>query len=305
MPLLLPQLTRRDFLKRTLCAGAGLAWLPRLMAAAADMPCDPNLFALFSDTHIAADLSEQHLGVNMSRNLAACARSLADWPARPAAIIVNGDLAYLSGKAGDYLTFGALMDPLRALAPVHLLLGNHDQRDHFWAAFPDASAEQRATLHRQTGILASEYANWFLLDTLEETDKAPGQLGRPQLDWLARKLDQAPDKPAIIVLHHNPQFDSVIPTGLRDTRALMEVIVPRRQVKLAIFGHTHDWHWSQHASGIHLLNLPPTAYVFVPGRPSGWVLASLSGKGARFELRGLDHAHPEHGQVHDLKWREA
>jgi len=154
-------------------------------------------------------------------------------------------------------------------------------------------------------MVASEHANWFLLDTLEETDKAPGKLGQQQLDWLARELDQRPDKPAIIVLHHNPQFNKVITTGLSDTQALMEVIAPRRQVKLTIFGHTHDWHLSQHASGIHLLNLPPTSYVFTPGRPSGWVRASLAGDGAIFELRALDHAHPEHGQIHDLKWRAA
>ncbi len=305
MPLLLSQLPRREFLKKTLCTGAGLALAPQLLSATADKPCDRNLFVFFSDTHIAADPAEQHLGVNMSRNLAACTRELADWPVRPGAIIVNGDLAFLTGQTGEHTTFGALMDPLRVLGPVHLLLGNHDQRDHFWAAFPDDVAEQSASLHRQAGKMASQYANWFLLDTLEDTDKSPGKLGQPQLDWLARELDHHPDKPAIIVLHHNPQFNTVVTTGLSDTRALMKVIAPRRQVKLTVFGHTHDWHLSQHASGIHLLNLPPTSYVFIAGRPSGWVRSSLARDGAKFELRGLDHAHPEHRQVHELKWRAA
>jgi Icc protein len=305
MPLFLPQLTRREFLKRAVCAGAGMALAPRLLAASLEKPSDSNTFAFFSDPHIAADPAEQHLGVNMSRNLAACTSALAEWPVRPAGIFVNGDLAYLRGEPRDYAGFATLIEPLRAIAPVHLTLGNHDQRDHFWAAFPAEAADESGVFHRQTGIIVSDHANWFLLDTLAATDHAPGKLGQAQLDWLAKELDARPDKPAIIVLHHNPQFIPVITTGLSDTRALMAVIAPRRQVKLTIFGHTHDWHLARDQSGIHLLNLPPTAYVFIAGRPSGWVQATLAGDGAKFELRALDQKHPEHGQVHDFKWRDA
>jgi predicted phosphodiesterase len=81
------------------------------------------------------------------------------------------------------------------------------------------------------------------------------------------------------------------------------VLAPRHHVKLAVFGHTHDWRVSQHESGIHLVNLPPTAYVFKTGRPSGWVRATLTADGAEFELRSLDPKHPEHAQVHGMKWR--
>jgi len=305
MPLFLPQLTRRDFLKRAALASAGLALAPSVWSAGLDKPFDPNTFAFFSDAHIAADPAEQHAGVNMSQNLAACTRALADWPVRPATIIVNGDLAYLAGKPEDYATFANLIEPLRAMAPIHLSLGNHDQRDHFWAAFPNDSAEQRSALQRQAGIVAGENANWFLLDSLERTDKASGELGQAQLEWLATQLDARANKPAIIVVHHNPEFIPIIKTGLSDTKKLMEVIAPRRQVKLTVFGHTHDWRVSQHESGIHLVNLPPTAYVFIAGRPSGWVRATLSGDGAEFELRALDRKHAEHGQIHALKWRDA
>jgi len=218
---------------------------------------------------------------------------------------VNGDLAYFTGKPEDYATFGTSIEPLRAIAPIHLSLGNHDERDHFWAAFPADAAEQRNTLHRQAAIISSNYANFFLLDSLDVTAKATGKLGQPQLDWLAKELDVRPNKPAIIVVHHNPEFDPVIKGGLSDTRALLAVIAPRRQVKLTIFGHTHDWHLSRHESGIHFVNLPPTAYVFIPGRPSGWVRATLAANGAEFELRTIDQKHPEHGHIHELKWRES
>lgn len=304
MPLFLPQLSRREFLKRAALAGAALAFAPHGLAEVLSKPRDPNTFAFFSDTHISQNPGDLYLKVNMTDHLTACARELAEWPVRPATVIVNGDLAYLMGRPGDYAQFGKLIGPVRALAPLHLSMGNHDQRAHFWSAFPADATAQSDSLHRQTTVFSSDRANWFLLDTLDVTDKTPGELGQMQLDWLARELDARPDKPAIIVLHHNPQFGTPT-TGLKDTAALMTVLAPRRQVKLAIFGHTHDWRVSQHQSGIHLINLPPTCYVFIPGRPSGWVRATLAEDSAEFELRSLDRQHPEHGQIYHLEWRKA
>jgi Icc protein len=143
-----------------------------------------------------------------------------------------------------------------------------------------------------------------MVDSLEITSKTPGLLGPQQLDWLTRELDARPDKPAIVVVHHNPQFP-VVTTGLLDTSALMEVLMPRRQVKAVVYGHTHDWHIVQHESGIHLVNLPPTCYPFKELRPAGWVRCALEPDGAVFELRSLDKKHPEHAQPQTLKWRAA
>jgi predicted phosphodiesterase len=74
-------------------------------------------------------------------------------------------------------------------------------------------------------------------------------------------------------------------------------------VKAVIYGHTHDWHVTQHESGIHLVNLPPTAYPFHVKRPCGWVRGALVKDGAEFELRCLEPAHPQHGEKQNLKWR--
>jgi predicted phosphodiesterase len=124
-----------------------------------------------------------------------------------------------------------------------------------------------------------------------------------QLDWLARELDLRPDKPALVVCHHNLQAPGGT-TGLKDSAAFEELFARHRQVKAFIFGHTHNWHVEQHASGVQLVNLPPTGYVFKEGRPSGWVRATLARDGAEFELRSLDPQHPEHAQIKQLKWRE-
>jgi predicted phosphodiesterase len=302
MPLFLPQLSRREFLKRAALAGTAVALAPQSHAGLFGKARDRHTFAFFSDTHVAADAALQHGGVNMADNLAACVRELAAWPVKPAAVIVNGDLAFKSGLPEDYATFGKLIEPVRALAPVHLSLGNHDGRENFWRAFPQDATELKSVPQKQAAVFSSDRANWFLLDSLAVTDTAPGEVGPAQFTWLSRELDLRPAKPAIVVCHHNLQMPGST-TGLKDSAAMEDLFARHPQVKAFVFGHTHNWHVETHASGVHLINLPQTSYPFKAGRPSGWVRCSLARDGAAFELRALDPKHPEHAQVKTLSWR--
>ncbi len=300
----LPQLTRREFLKRAALAGAAVALAPPAHAGRFGKSPDKNTFAFFSDPHIAADVTLKHSKVNMADNLAACVRELAAWPVKPAAVFVNGDLAFQSGQPGDYGAFGGLIESVRALAPIHLSLGNHDERDNFREAFPRDALKSKSVPQKQVAVFSSDRANWFLLDSLDVPDTAPGEYGAPQLDWLTGELAARPDKPAILVGHHNLQ-PSGGTTGLKDSAAFEEIFTRHRQVKAYIYGHTHNWHVETHVSGVQLVNLPPTGYVFKAGRPSGWVRGTLARDGAEFELRSLDPKHPEHAQVKQLKWRNS
>jgi 3',5'-cyclic-AMP phosphodiesterase len=301
MPVILPQLSRRSFLKRAALAGAAVALAPEGFAGLFGKPRDPHTFAFFSDTHLAADATLEHSGINMAKNLHDCVRELADWRVKPAAVIVNGDLAFRSGLPEDYARFGKIIHPVRALAPIHLSLGNHDERENFWQAFPDDAAKPNSVPHKQAAVFASERANWFLLDSLDVTSQTPGEVGDAQLSWLKQELEARPDKPAIVVCHHPLDVTGLM--GLKDSIALEELLVRHRQVKAFIFGHTHNWQVTTHPSGVHLINLPQTSYAFQTGRPSGWVRLTLARDGAEFELRCLDSHHPEHAQVKPLKWR--
>lgn len=303
MPVTLPQLSRRAFLKRATLAGVAVAAAPQSYAGLFSKSRDKHTFAFFSDAHIAADAKQSRAGVNMADNLAACGRELAAWRVKPAAIIVNGDLAYTYGKPEDYVMFGQLIYPVRALAPIHLSLGNHDERENFWQAFPDDAARLATVPDKQAAVFSSDRANWFLLDSLDVTTQTPGRLGPAQLDWLTRELAARPEKPALVVCHHPMDITGLM--GLKDSLALEDLLVRHPQVKAFIFGHTHNWNIMQHPSGVHLINLPQTAYPFQEGRPSGWVRATLARDGAEFELRCLDPHHPEHAQVTQLKWRTA
>lgn len=303
MPITLSQISRRAFLKRAALAGAATLAASHSYAGLFSKSRDKHTFAFLSDAHIAADAKMSHGGIVMADNLSACVRELAAWPVKPAAVIVNGDLAFSSGKPGDYATFGKVIEPVRALAPIHLSLGNHDERDNFWKAFPQDAAKPAPVPDRQAVVFASDRANWFLLDSLDVTSQTAGKIGQPQLDWLAQELAARPGKPAIVVCHHPMDITGLL--GLKDSMALEELLVQHQQVKAFVFGHTHNWSIAQHSSGVHLINLPQTAYAFQAGRPSGWVRATLARDGVEFELRCLDPHHPEHGQVTNLKWRPA
>jgi len=272
----------------------------------AEKRVDENCWALFSDIHIAEDQTKAARGINMTNNLKGVSREVLELPARPARLLISGDCAFNSGEEGDYATLTELLRPLReAGLPIDLTVGNHDNRAHFWNALTDTKAAQRPLADRNVAVIKTPLANWFVLDSLEKTLQTPGFLGDSQLAWLAQQLDADARKPAIVVAHHNTTLLGPAKLALKDTDKLVEILRPRKQVKAYIFGHTHVWQYKQDKSGIHLINLPPVAYVFKEGEPSGWVQATVQPEGARLQLHCLDRKHKDHGQVLDLKWRAA
>ncbi|HUD49607.1 MAG TPA: metallophosphoesterase [Candidatus Baltobacteraceae bacterium] len=324
MPVYLPPISRRRFLKGSLAAAvlkAGGGCETRKSTA------DGQSWALLSDIHIAADPKLIFNKVNMTRNFQTVAKEVVAWPEPVSGVLINGDLAFNSGEVPDYTEVLGLLRPMREHGlPIHLALGNHDHREHFWATLPEEKSTVVNLPERQAAIVRTQFANWFVLDSLIETRETPGRLGGAQRAWLARALDENADKPALIAIHHNPALAGVtdgllerspdmtgilspleslagMAAALQDTAELMEILRPRRHVKAYFFGHTHRWGVDHDESEICLVNFPPVGYVFEEGRPSGWVHATLKPQGARIELRCVDRAHKDHGQVVDLVWR--
>lgn len=319
MPVYLPPLSRRDFLKGSLAASA-------LVAAGANVVGESiahgESWALLSDIHIAADPLLVHNHANITRNLQKVASEILHWATPLSGVLINGDLAYNDGKVADYEAVLGLLRPLREKGlPLHLALGNHDYREHFWATLPKDKSISPKLPDRQTAIVRTTHANWFILDSLRHTRETPGELGEAQRAWLAKALDAHADKPALIAIHHHPALGAALVPGvdfaqllgpfnaalragaLQDTVELLEILRPRRQVKAYFFGHTHRWEVSHDESGLCLVNFPPVAYLFEEGRPNGWVHATLQPDGARLELRCLDQSRKDHGQVVNLVWR--
>jgi len=304
MPFHLTPLNRRQFIRRTLAASAGLLTLPavRVLAAAADA----DRWALFSDPHIAADPETIARDNKMAANLREVVAQMRALSSVPAGLIVNGDCAQDHGLAGDYTTFIGLLQPALDIGvPIHLTLGNHDAREVFWETLKDTRPATPPVAGKHVSVVEGKRANWFLLDSLEVTKQTPGSLGDEQRAWLAKALDAHPGKPALVMVHHNPMNpEETKRTGLLDTPELLEVLMPRRQVKAVFYGHTHTWRQSQ-KDGLHFINLPAIGYPFKAEELTGWVDCKLREDGASLDPRARDPQHPQHGKVVDLTWRAA
>ncbi len=301
MPIYLAPISRRRFLARALTAGAGLVFVPELLADT--KKTDPDCWALFSDVHVAADQAMAVRKVKMAEHFAQACREVLALPRRPAGLLISGDCAYNSGQPGDYLLLKEMLEAIRAgQIPVHLAVGNHDNRANFWDAFAEEKQAMHPVPDRQVALVQTPRANWFIMDSLEKTLSTPGLLGHDQLQWLAEALDANTKKPALIVVHHNPGLEGGN-MGLKDTMLLLEVLRPRKHVKAYIFGHTHSWRVEQDPSGMHLINLPALAYVFKEGDPSGWVTATLRRNGISLRLCCIDATDKRNGQTVELKWR--
>lgn len=265
---------------------------------------DENLIAILNDTHVGG---KHPASSSVPTHLRETIAYLVALPKRPAAVIINGDLALNNGQPDDYTHFARLISPLREAAiPVHLSMGNHDDRDVFYQVLTAEKPVTAAVASKHVGVVQTARANLFLLDSLKARMVAQGLLGDEQLAWLAKALDAHADKPALIFAHHNPRLggeEKHFPGGLEDSEPLWELLASRPQVKAYIHGHIHHRDFFHHR-GIHIINTPATGFVSNPKESTtGWTMASLSATGATFTTHTHEPAHAWNGVKVDLQWR--
>ncbi len=305
MPLHLIPPTRRRFLQAALVGGT--AWFASRYSVAAESKASDEWWALLSDPHIAADPKESARGITMLDCLNRIVDEILAEPSPPEGVIINGDCAYSRGQAEDYAT---LSTALRRLAdaglPIHMTMGNHDDRKPFYDTFASQRADNALVDGKHVSILSTPTTNLFLMDSLLEVNVVTGELGQPQLDWLGSALDAHSEKPAIVFAHHNLQFELKEPQtiigGLKDSQQLVDLLSARPHVQAYVFGHTHHWNVSEMQEELHLVNLPACSYVFNPAHPNGWVRAKFGPDQLALELRALDRSHSQHGEQHELQY---
>ncbi len=275
---------------------------------------DTETWAFLSDTHIDKDPDfVSWNGVHVADNLRRIIAEVLEERESLSGVLIDGDCALDKGLPGDYEVLAELLRPVvEAGLPLHLTLGNHDDRGPFFETFRKMRRDDPPVENKHVGVVESGPVNFVFLDSLRIVDEVEGEFGAAQREWLSRVLDDAPGKPTILVGHHYPQVfrEDVIPAdepikimGLIDSSAFLDLVEERPQAVAYVCGHSHHWKVETAASGFHQVDLPPTAYVFDPERPSGWVRATVSPEGMRLELSSLDKDHPEHGQVKELVWR--
>lgn len=206
-----------------------------------------------------------------ARRLDAVLTRLLSLPTPPDALIASGDLT----ERGDEASYRRVREKLSACPfPVHYALGNHDSREAFVAAFPElAMTDGFLQYAAECGEL-----RLLVLDTLEP-GRHGGGFDTARAEWLTARLDEAPDRPTILVLHHPP-----IETGIgwltTDpdepwVRLLADTIAARANIVALLTGHIHRSITGRFA-GFPVVVCPPTAPVAAlelaplhPDRPDG------------------------------------
>ena len=310
MPIILPPIARRDFIKGSfVLSGATITASSFVAADSKSVRFDPNRIALLADTHISDDPNrsypgtkwpgspvkeEEHEWVNMADSLAQSAREIIELNPRPSNLIINGDCAMSRGTEAEYKELLRLLEPIRAAGiSVHITIGNHDNRDKLWKLLPFLKKEQMG-IHAD--VIERPHANFFLLDSGRK-----GILGEKQLNWLAQEHDQRTDKPALVFGHFNPYPNlGVRPIkGMRDGSSLLRLLAAHKHARAYFYGHTHEWQQDQRGH-LHLINQPAVSYYFGKGHAHGWVDMKLTAKSADLEFHCIDPKHRQHGNQRQI-----
>jgi 3',5'-cyclic AMP phosphodiesterase CpdA len=286
-------LNRRYILKKSLAFAAGVAAFgPRRLLG--DSQDDGVRWAFLSDTHIASTPDRPCQGFYPHLNLQEIvARIESDLPD---GLVITGDLAMRNGRIEAYDNLKTLLAPISRKRPVCLGIGNHDDRDDFFQAFTGAAMREHPVQNRHIIMVDAGPVRLLILDSLYLVNMMPGLLGQSQRAWLKTLLHTSDEKATILCLHHTPKVD------LLDTGRFFDIIGPMTKVKAVVYGHSHKYEFSQY-EGIHLINLPATAFNFSRRQPVGWVEAHLTAKGGRFTLHAIGGNRQHSGSTEKLSWR--
>jgi 3',5'-cyclic-AMP phosphodiesterase len=196
----------------------------------------PVLIAQISDLHVKRPGERAYEMVDTAAALERCIAHLNRFRPRPNFVMITGDVVD-RGLEEEYAHAWRLLKRLEL--PFAAIPGNHDQRELFRRAFSDqafASRSGPANLRIEVGGLVL-----LLLDS-SVPGKDYGELDAETLPWLASQLAGAPDRPALVFLHH-PPFEAGIAhmdrQNLRNAPQLAAVVERHSQVRLIAAGHVH------------------------------------------------------------------
>jgi Icc protein len=288
-------LSRRQFLSTGLAVASGIATLGPRPSLADDRP-DITRWALLSDPHIAIDPDDRYRGFRPYRNLQEVSAQIADSPSE--GIVITGDLARLTGRAGAYENVKGLLNPLAEKRPIYLAIGNHDHRRNFQRAFDNGVSSRHRVDGRHILVANAGPVRMIVLDSLLFVNWFPGMLGGTQLAWLQTYLRVCDDTPTILFVHHAVSGSR----DLWDAGRLLDLVKPVAKVKAVISGHCHVCTFSQFA-GIHLINLPAIGYNFQDNQPVGWVEAQLTRQSGEFTVHAIGGDREIDGHIQRLRWR--
>jgi len=208
-----------------------------------------------TDFHLFADKQGMLKGVNTLNSLSAVVRDCRH--RRPAAdlVLVTGDASH-DGSAASYRRCRDMLADLSA--PVMFIPGNHDNTTVMQQQLPGGNISARR---------CAQIGGWniILLDTVMHGEEG-GFLAVDELAFLDEMLQNWPDFPALIALHHPPVaigsrwIDAI---GLANAEELLDVLDRHAQVRGVMFGHIHQA-FARQSNSLRLMGTPSTCIQFKP-----------------------------------------
>jgi Icc protein len=199
------------------------------------MPSKPVHIAQISDLHMKPPGSLAYGRVDTANALARCVAALNEFRPKPDLVVISGDLAD-TPTVEEYEYLARLLAPLAL--PFVVIPGNHDSRELMRAAFPQAYAAPSGPLDQSVAVGGLDLV---LLDS-SVAGKPHGELEAQTLQWLDTVLASAPDRPALLFLHH-PPFQTGIwhmdRQHLRNAGELAPIVRRHPRVQLIATGHVH------------------------------------------------------------------
>lgn len=191
----------------------------------------------------------------------------------PDAIVLTGDLTDF-GRDEEYAHLRRLLTSLSM--PLYLMPGNHDDREQMRRSFPDHTyLGNEGFVQYSVAIGAMQL---IALDTVVP-GASHGSLCESRLEWLAETLNQHPDRPIVIAMHH-PPFSTLIghmdQIGLMSGAAELEKLIAKHpNVERVICGHLHRSIHVRFGGSIAMTAPSPAHQVCLdlsPSAPSAWTL---------------------------------
>ncbi|WP_395348590.1 phosphodiesterase [Variovorax sp. UC122_21] len=199
-----------------------------------------------TDLHIREPGRLAYGRIDTAPYLARAVRSVLALRQSPDAVVITGDLTDF-GRAAEYEHLARLLAPLEARGiPVHLMPGNHDDRDQLRRSFPghaylgdggDSDGDGFVQYALNVGPL-----RLIALDTVVP-GASHGALCEKRLAWLEARLGESRREPVVVAMHH-PPFQTLIghmdEIGLLEGAAELEALIARHSnVERVICGHLH------------------------------------------------------------------
>lgn len=220
------------------------------------MPDLPLELVQLSDTHLLAEAEGALLGLETRNTLRCVVELITQNHPKLDLVLATGDLSQ-DGSQASYEHLHQQLQPLAA--PMRWCPGNHD--------VPTAMQAVAGSTDLVTPV--TDLGAWriVLLDSQAE-GQVSGHLSQAQLHILDQALQSAPERYALICLHHHPVavgsrwMDDI---GLQNAAELFEVLDRYTQVRALVWGHVHQ-EFDQMRKGVRLMASPSTCVQFEPGQ---------------------------------------